>query len=1074
MRLSRPLNLPVTGLAKLSPYYGVLVKTAWVALSLFGLVMLALSLPEYWHNLTSVCQITCHEAQPTELGLAMLSRFGFGVEFYAAVTLIAHLLVPLSIMTAMGFVIWHKPLNPVVISLAFGGVAVSLVDGLLLFYAASHPWFTFPLQVLWVIAGIGINLGTFTFPDGKFVPSWGRYAAYLGATASFLVFVPGDPQLSDSGKNLALTALLLTAPVVFVCQIIRYFRTDSAKIKQQLKWVLYTVGVSIAVIMMIFILHSYAPQSWTVVGAPGDLFSTLSLNAITIAFWLCIAALVYVHNLFDINLVIKRTLVYGGLSAAIAVLYVLLVSGVTWLLKTPNQNALMLLAVLPVAFIVRPLFITLQRVTSRWFPVTKGRLESPPALLPQSVTWKVVRVAWLVLGLFLAVLMLWGLPLSLREQMTVCTEPACKAWQLSAERVALLEQAGISLRFYALWTTLTTLLVPLLGFTLVGLMVWRMAGNWVAYFMALVLLSCVANYPNSLRVLATHYPWMNWLSGSLDYITMAVIVPVLCAFPDGRFVPRWSRWLILPSLLLLIPLLFEATQSEAFRATQSFSLVTVAGLWNVLSTFLVAGFLIYRYRISGLEARKQIWWVVMASLVVSVLYPLIPALATYFETQPLAQLLLGTAHTLTSLFLITSIGIAMLFYNLFDVGMVIRRTLVYGGLTLGIALIYVMFIALTGVLTLGNNNLLVSLLATGVIALAFQPLRERLQRGVNRLLYGYRDEPYKVLSQLGQRLESTSQPTSVLPATVQTIAETLKLPYAAISLNEGGIIASYGEAQKQQESFPLTYGGETLGELVVSPRQSEEAISKADRRLLSDLARQAGVAAHALLLQADLERSRLRVVSAREEARRRLGNDLHDSVGHQLAGLMRRAETASNLLERDPQTARKLLNELVQGSKGAIEHVRSLAHQLHPPELEVLGLADAIREKIQTFEHSNELRVYLETHDLPKLPTAVEVAAYYIVQEALNNVLRHAKATRCHIHLKMLNDITLPTLTALATPVLELEVVDNGCGLTNTKRNGLGLSSMCERATEVGGTCKVETLARGGTRVLVHLPCPAL
>jgi two-component system, NarL family, sensor kinase len=154
--------------------------------------------------------------------------------------------------------------------------------------------------------------------------------------------------------------------------------------------------------------------------------------------------------------------------------------------------------------------------------------------------------------------------------------------------------------------------------------------------------------------------------------------------------------------------------------------------------------------------------------------------------------------------------------------------------------------------------------------------------------------------------------------------------------------------------------------------------------------------------------------------------------------------------------------------------VRSLAHQLHPPELEVLGLAAAIREKIQTFEHSNELRVYLESDDLPTLPTAVEVAAYYIVQEALSNVLRHAKATSCHIRLKMLNDVTLPTLTALATPVLGLEVTDNGCGLSPSTRNGLGLSSMCERATEVGGTCQIERLARGGTRVLVQLPCPGL
>jgi signal transduction histidine kinase len=216
----------------------------------------------------------------------------------------------------------------------------------------------------------------------------------------------------------------------------------------------------------------------------------------------------------------------------------------------------------------------------------------------------------------------------------------------------------------------------------------------------------------------------------------------------------------------------------------------------------------------------------------------------------------------------------------------------------------------------------------------------------------------------GKTLEASLEPAKVLPQTVTTIAQVLKLPFVEIALcQEGNLqtVSSVGKAKPFSETFPLIYAGERIGELRVAPREGESKLSQADHHLLNDLSRQVGVAAHALLLQADLERSRLRVVSAREETRRRLGNDLHDSVGHQLAGLMRRAETASNLLERDPTAARKLLGELVQGSQGAIEHVRALAHQLHPPELEVLGLADAIREKVQTFGPSSELRISLET-----------------------------------------------------------------------------------------------------------------
>jgi signal transduction histidine kinase len=144
------------------------------------------------------------------------------------------------------------------------------------------------------------------------------------------------------------------------------------------------------------------------------------------------------------------------------------------------------------------------------------------------------------------------------------------------------------------------------------------------------------------------------------------------------------------------------------------------------------------------------------------------------------------------------------------------------------------------------------------------------------------------------------------------------------------------------------YAGETIGELVAAARAPNEALSPADQRLLSALARQISLTAHANLLAADLEHARLRIVAAREEARRRLGSDLHDGVGHQLAGLARKGEMANHLLDHDPTAARAMLGEVTEQLNATILQVRRLAHQLHPPELELLGLAGALRERAQT------------------------------------------------------------------------------------------------------------------------------
>ena len=207
-----------------------------------------------------------------------------------------------------------------------------------------------------------------------------------------------------------------------------------------------------------------------------------------------------------------------------------------------------------------------------------------------------------------------------------------------------------------------------------------------------------------------------------------------------------------------------------------------------------------------------------------------------------------------------------------------------------------------------HGDWLVALPATVVVAVLFQPLRERLQRAVNRLMYGDRDDPYAVISRLGRRLETAFQPAAVLPATVETVAQALKLPYAAITLRqeEGWqVVAQYGTRQGEPLRLPLVYAGATIGELWLAPRSPGEPFTANDHRLLADLARQAGVAAHTVLLHTDLERSRQRIVVAREEARRKLGSDLHDGLGHRLAGLLATAKTGRQPAAPGPRRCRQ-------------------------------------------------------------------------------------------------------------------------------------------------------------------------
>ncbi len=383
-------------------------------------------------------------------------------------------------------------------------------------------------------------------------------------------------------------------------------------------------------------------------------------------------------------------------------------------------------------------------------------------------------------------------------------------------------------------------------------------------------------------------------------------------------------------------------------------------------------------------------------------------------------------------------------------------------------------IANLGALFRTGSNLLISLIATGLVAVLFQPLRALLQRSVNRLLYGQRDEPHTVITGLSQRLEATLVPDAVLPTIVETVAQALKLPYAAILLqqdDEFTFVASYGNQKGEPLALPLVYQRESIGKLLLAPRSPGEDFTPSDLRLLNELTHQISLAAHAVRLTADLQRSnehlratRARLVTTREEERRRLRRDLHDGLGPTLAALTLKIGAARKLLSRDPATVETLLLELNGDIETTVGDIRRLVYNLRPPALDDLGLPGAIRERVAHYtiskeaDQANALHIEFEaTEQLPPLPAAVEVAAYRIVQEALTNVVRHGHARTCHIRLSL-------------DDVLTVEICDDGVGLPTEQRIGVGIRSMHERAAELDGTCVVEPLPAGGTRVLAHLP----
>jgi len=641
---------------------------------------------------------------------------------------------------------------------------------------------------------------------------------------------------------------------------------------------------------------------------------------------------------------------------------------------------------------------------------------------------------------------------------------------------------GLTLQSYSLLLVLIDCGFTFVFYTVAGIVAWKGFKEPMGMLTALVLVSFGTSFPSLTRVasgeVGADHLWFVFVS-MIGWISLCSF---FFLFPDGRFVPGWSRYyLILFAAVDVCNFLYGGNMWGQLSAYVQLA-------WYAGSTLIFLFAQIYRYRkLSTSTQRQQTKWVVYGAAI-----GLVGFVATSILFAP--EFNDGSAMTFLYLNLVlhgvllaipVTLTMAVMRRRLWDIDPLVNRTLVYLALTVCVVLLYTAAVLYLSRLFQTKDNFIVSLIATAVVAVAFAPLKQWLQRQINRLLKGRHDDPYAVLLDLGNRLTQSRAPEEMVAAMARAVQEALRLPYVGISIGVGGqetLVASAGEPVQELHAYPIVQGGQELGTLHAASRSPGEAFSSEDVLLLDVLLRQAGPIVENVnmtlgikLLAEDLQESREKLVLAREEERRHIRKNLHDDLAPRLAALALNAATAQKYIVKEPAIASDMLTDLRKEIRSTVEEIRTLVHDLRPPSLDELGLIGAIEERIATLSKPAHLLagergaepLHIRLHaplPLPPLPAAVEVAVYRIVTESLVNVVKHAQATMCTVRLEI-----------SPSSQLAVEILDNGSGIQARPaptggKGGIGLTSIRERAAELGGQCTVERADGGGTRIIAILP----
>jgi signal transduction histidine kinase len=569
-----------------------------------------------------------------------------------------------------------------------------------------------------------------------------------------------------------------------------------------------------------------------------------------------------------------------------------------------------------------------------------------------------------------------------------------------------------------------------------------------------------------------------WVSNVLWPIPLAALILLFLLFPTGHLPsPRWRPvlWLVMVILLMLSVgalILATAGWSQPFAGidvvaglagTIAKTVIVIAVLAEIVALLLSVASLVVRFRRSTGEERLQLKWFVSAAAVAAVAFSV-----GILIDAPFVSVLVS----ISLVFLYVAIGIAMLKHNLYDIDLIINKTITYGAIAAFITATYVIVVVVIGAFIGVTEG--VSLLATAVVAVAFQPIRRRAQQFANRLVYGERATPYEVLSRFSEHVGETYSGEDILVRMARLLAEGTGATSAVVWLRVGdevrpaatwptnGAMAAAIPLVADEPpvvdgataSIPVRHQRELLGLLTVT-KPPNEPLSPVEEKLVADLAGQAGLVLVNSRLIEDLRASRQRLVAAQDAERRRLERNLHDGAQQQLVALAVRLRLARTTASKDLAEADRMLEQLEGDVTDALENLRELARGVYPPLLADRGLAVAIEAQARR----SPVPVRVEADGIGRYPQELETAVYFCTLEALQNAAKYAQA----------NEVAVSLLEDHGELVLSIRDDGRGFDRAATPLGG-GLQNMADRLAALGGTLTVRSQSGAGTTIEGRLP----
>jgi signal transduction histidine kinase len=593
--------------------------------------------------------------------------------------------------------------------------------------------------------------------------------------------------------------------------------------------------------------------------------------------------------------------------------------------------------------------------------------------------------------------------------------------------------------------------------------------------------------------------WAAWVYNNGFGIGALLLLVVVFVFPNGRIPPgprwRWAAWVGLIAAVVLTASTMVSAQSAQLspRLPSLINPLAVAALDSLTNNngtlqsllflliflLLVAAVVVRFRRSRGVERRQMRWFAYVAATALGIFIltftPLLSDAGTAIDNYTLD---FGLVVALP-----LAIGLAVMRYGLYDLDVFISRSIVYGSLAVFITAVYVGIAVGMGTLvgSGGKPNLALSILATAIVAIGFQPVRERIQRVANRVVYGKRATPYEVLSQFSERVAESYASDEVLPRMARVLADGTSAELAEVWLRKGGELhraAAFppdaampasmqlnGVAEPSilntERSVVVRHQGEVLGALTVTKRRGE-SLTPIETKLMDDLAHQAGLVLKNVGLTADLQArlvdlraSRQRLVAAQDDERRKLERDLHDGAQQYLVAIKVKLGLAERLLTKDPEKAMTTIAQLKGDADEALETLRDLARGIYPPLLAEKGLPTALQAQAR----KATLPITIEADDIGRYPQDTEAAVYFCILEALQNTQKYAQASRAVVRLRQDGD------------QLAVEVADDGRGfVVSTTARGNGLTNMEDRLDAIGGNLQVESALGRGTTLRALVP----